>query len=236
MTPKLEPDPAALSGRASFADQAYERLRQEIVECRLAPGRRLTESSVAELLKVGKMPGREALRRLVLEGLVRVIPRHGYQVAPITLREARELFDLRLVTEPAAAERAAGRLDSKEVAALRRLSSVGYVTAGRESVRRYLGANTEFHTRIAQCSGNRRLAELEAGLLRESERLITFILPEHPRSEPMVVEHRRLLGALVRGDGKTARRIAEAHVRATQAMVMDAILAHGEVEDAPIGE
>ena len=43
-----------------------------------------------------------------------------------------------------------------------------------------------------------------------------------------------LLGALVRGEGRAARRLAEAHVRSTEAMVTEAILAHKEVEDAPI--
>ncbi len=222
--------------RVSFADLTYERVRREIVECRLPPGRRLTEASVAELAKVGKMPAREALQRLVLEGLVQVIPRHGYRVAPITLRDARELFALRLVVEPAATERAVGRVDAAELAALRKLSDVGYVTTGREAIRRYLRANTEFHARIARCSGSRRLAELVSGLLRESERLITFILPAHPRSTPTVTEHRRLLRALIRGDGKAARRLAEAHVRSTETMVVEAILTHADVEDAPIEE
>ncbi len=235
MTPKSAlPARADRARRVSYADQTYEHLRQEIVECRLPPGRRLTEASVAELVQVGKMPVREALQRLVLEGLVQVIPRHGYRVAPITLREVRELFALRLVVEPAATERAAGRIDAVESAALRKLSDIGYTLTGREAVRRYLRANTEFHTRIAQCAGSRRLADLVAGLLRESERLITFVLPTHPRSAPTVAEHRRLLGALVRGEGKAARRLAEAHIRSTETMVTEAILAHAEVEDAPI--
>jgi DNA-binding GntR family transcriptional regulator len=113
---------AVAAGGRSLAEKAYHRLRLAIVECQLAPGERLTEAAIAQRLRVGKTPAREALRRLVLEGLAGVTPRHGYTVAPITLRDVQELFDLRLLLEPAAAALAAGHREPAALSRLRKLS------------------------------------------------------------------------------------------------------------------
>src|SRR5919197_450469 len=107
----VETAPVAANGRApatvaaeSLADQAYARIRRRIVGCELAPGDQVTESQLVETHGIGKTPVREALQRLAQEGLVQPIRRHGYRVAPITLRDVRDLFGLRLIIQPAAAE------------------------------------------------------------------------------------------------------------------------------------
>jgi DNA-binding GntR family transcriptional regulator len=220
----------------SLATHAYERLRQEIVECLLKPGEHLTEAVVAGRLEVGKMPAREALQRLVQEGLVQVIPRHGYAVAPITLRDVRELFDLRLVLEPVAAARAAGKIADADRPELERLSQIGYTVGVDESVRQYLRANTEFHTLIARLSGNRRIAAIVAGLLEECERMITYIIAAYPENSITVEEHKRLVKALEDGDSKLARQITVDHVRSTRDMVLRQVIEDPALGSTPIGK
>jgi DNA-binding GntR family transcriptional regulator len=227
-------DRAASARGRSIAEQAYQRLRLAIVECRLAPEQHLTEALIAQQLHVGKTPAREALRRLVLEGLARVIPRHGYTVAPITLRDVQELFDLRLLAEPAAAALAAGNLEKAFVADLKRLSQVGYGRRGRDAVRRFVRANSEFHAQIAHLSGNRRIAQLIMQLLAESERLINFGVLLRPQSERTVDEHRRLFEARASGDSSSARRIAEEHIRATRQMVVESLISDTHLREVPI--
>jgi DNA-binding GntR family transcriptional regulator len=227
-------DMAVPAGGRSIAERAYQRLRLAIVECRLAPEQRLTEASVAQQLQVGKTPAREALRRLVLEGLARVTPRHGYTVAPITLRDVQELFDLRLLVEPAAAALASGNLEAALMSRLKRLSQVGYGEGGRDSVRKFVRANTEFHMQIAHLSGNHRIAQLAAQLLSESERLINFGVLLHPQSERTVDEHRRLFEALASGDANSARQIAEEHIRATRQMVVESLISDTRLREVSI--
>ncbi len=217
-----------------MAERAYQRLRQAIVECRLAPERRLTEASIARHLRVGKTPAREALRRLVVEGLAHVTPRHGYSVSPITLRDVDELFDLRNLIEPAAAALAAGRLDERSRSRLNELSRVGYREGERDSLRKFVRSNTEFHAHVARLSGNRRVAELVSQLLLESERLINFGALLHPQSRQTVDEHRRLIGALDDGDSGLARKIMEEHVRATRQMVVGSLISVGNLRDVSI--
>jgi DNA-binding GntR family transcriptional regulator len=222
------------TGDRSLAERAYQRLRLAIIECRFGPGERLTEAAIAHHLRVGKTPAREALRRLVLEGLARVTPRHGYTVAPITLRDVQELFDLRLLLEPAAAELAAGTQDASSLSRLRRLSRLGYDTGGRNSIREFVRANTELHVQIARLCGNRRFAELIAQMLAESERLINFGVLLRPQSERTVAEHRRLIEALENGDAASARRVAEEHIRATRQMVVESLISDASLREVSI--
>ncbi len=223
------------NGGRSIAAKAYRRLRCAIVECRLAPGQRVTEASIAQKLQVGETPAREALRQLVLEGLVQVTPRHGYVVAPITLRDVHELFELRLMVEPAAAALAARNASSACLARMRKLSEIGYSPDNQDSVRKFLRANTELHAYIACISGNRRMAQLLSQLLSESERLIHFGVRSHPQSDQTVAEHQRLLEAFVNGDSNTARRLVEEHITATRQMVVESLLTNTSLREIPIG-
>jgi DNA-binding GntR family transcriptional regulator len=84
----------------SLGDTAYQQLRADIVFCRLAPGRRLTERSLAQSTSFGISPIRDALTRLNHEGLVRTLPRKGYQVTPLTLKSVNDLFTLWRIVGP----------------------------------------------------------------------------------------------------------------------------------------
>ncbi|MFD5259060.1 GntR family transcriptional regulator [Streptomyces bobili] len=84
----------------SLSDAAYQRLRSDIVSCQLAPGERLTERGLAESTGIGIAPIRDALTRLDHEGLVRTLPRKGYQVAPLTLKSIDDLFTLWRIVGP----------------------------------------------------------------------------------------------------------------------------------------
>jgi DNA-binding GntR family transcriptional regulator len=232
-TREQQKPPSAIPGR-SIAEKAYRELRLSVVECRVAPGQHLTEAAVARQLGVGKTPAREALRRLVLEGLARVRPRHGYIVAPITLRDVQELFDLRLLVEPAAAAMATGNLQTVSTTNLKRLSLVGYDRGGPGAVRKFVRSNTEFHEQIARLSGNHRVEHLVVQLLSESERLINFGALSHPQSARTVDEHVRLVEAIEAGNAPLARRIAEEHIRATREMVIESLLSDARLRDLSI--
>lgn len=91
---------AVTSATQSLGDAAYQRLWADILSCRLAPGQRLTERSLAESTGFGISPIRDALTRLDHEGLVRTLPRKGYQVTPLTLKSVDDLFTLYSIVTP----------------------------------------------------------------------------------------------------------------------------------------
>jgi DNA-binding GntR family transcriptional regulator len=86
--------------RVSLGEAAYRQLRADIVSCRLTPGQRLTERSLVGSTGFGISPIREALTRLDHDGLVRTLPRKGYQVTPLTLKSVDDLFTLWRIVGP----------------------------------------------------------------------------------------------------------------------------------------
>lgn len=86
---------------------AYAQIRSRILDGRLAPGHSVSPRSIAEELMLGHMPVRSAIQRLVVEGLVEVIPRKGTYVTAPTTNDLREIFEVRLALESTAAYLAA---------------------------------------------------------------------------------------------------------------------------------
>jgi DNA-binding GntR family transcriptional regulator len=214
----LEPAPPSLT------DQATAALRRAILSTRVAPGETISESGAGALLGLGKAPIRAALARLADEGLVQALPRRGWMVSPVTVRDIHEVFALRALLEPEAARLAAGRVDA---AALERLDAVcrcGYDPSDPESALAFLEANTAFHVAIAELGGNRRLARTLARLLDEATRLLVLGLSSRDRTGEMRAEHGALIAALVSGDGAAAAKAVAAEIETSRGMVLAALL------------
>jgi DNA-binding GntR family transcriptional regulator len=210
---------------SSLTTQAVEALRRDILTTHLPPGATLSEAAAAERLGLGKAPIRAALARLAEEGLVAAMPRRGWVVSLVTIRDIHEVFDLRLLLEPEAARRAAGRVDAE---ALRRLDAVcaaGYRPEDAESALAFLDANKAFHVAVAELSGNARLARQVARLLDESTRMLVLGLRRSDRSGEMAHEHAALIEALALGRGKAAAAMMHDQVAASRAMVLAALTA-----------
>jgi GntR family transcriptional regulator, trigonelline degradation regulator len=105
---------------APLRQQAVERLRAAVISGRLAPGQRLVERELIELMQVSRTVVREALRQLEAEGLVAMVPHKGPVVRELTEKEARELYRIRAVLEALAARLFVENADATAEAALGR--------------------------------------------------------------------------------------------------------------------
>src|ERR1700754_3432781 len=111
-------DDAQRSVSQSLSQNVYHALKRDILECKLLPNSDLREQLLAQRFVVSKSPVREALLRLEQERLVTVAPRQGYRVAPLSLEDAREMFELRKVLEAACAEAATAGASAETLAGL----------------------------------------------------------------------------------------------------------------------
>jgi DNA-binding GntR family transcriptional regulator len=198
----------------------HEKLREEILACRLAPGADLREQELASRFQVSKSPVRDALLRLEREQLVTIAPRQGYRVAPISLSDARDLLRLRSVLEGACAAEAAREADGAELATLDRFRTF------RPShwLEGFAGYNREFHCALARTSGNRRMAALTCELIEQTRRLVHVSVQEVPRrTAPLVAEHAAIIDALQQRDGRRASALLRAHIAAAERRVGDAL-------------
>ena len=229
--------PPASEGTAEprrLNDIAYERIKDDIITCRLEPGVKVSEGGLALELGLGKAPLRNALARLAQEGLVETIPRRGYRVLPITMRDVEELFALRALLEPAAARGAAGRVEAGHLRGLDAVCRAGYSPGDRESERRFLRANKDFHVAVARASGNRRLSQLIATLHDEIERLLHVGMTTRDRSTEIQHEHALLVDALEIGDGATAERLMAEAVGDARKMVTDVLITNDALREVPL--
>jgi DNA-binding GntR family transcriptional regulator len=225
------PQARAARGGESLAATAYAVLKRRIIQCEIAPGARLTEAQLVRQLRLGKTPIREALVRLIHEGLVRNMPRHGYEVSPITLSDVEDLFRLRRILEPATVALAAGHIDGALRGRMERLCRVrSYSPGDARSVAAYRRANHEFHALIARASGSRRLAEAMERLEQESDRLFSLSLLFRDRGEMVRLGHQRLLAALVAGDAEAARRHALDGIGRAERVIKEALLASAALQ------
>ena len=217
-----------------LTERAYERIRRDIISCAITPGSEISEAQLCTQYKLGKAGVRVALTRLSHDGLVRAIPRRGYRVVPVTLQDIQDVFELRLMLEPAAARMAAGKVNTQQLRTYDEVCRSGYQPGDAKSTSRFLEANKAFHVAIAQATGNARLSAAIEHLLDEMTRLLHLGLGMRKGSQETLHEHKSLVKALARGDGETAERICREQIEASRNMVLSAILTSRSVMSVAI--
>jgi GntR family transcriptional regulator, rspAB operon transcriptional repressor len=200
-------------------DNVYDRLRADILSCRLAPGDDMREQELAERYRVSRQPVREALARLAREHLVTVAPRQGYRVNPISLSDARDLLRFRLALEPACVAEA---IDNAGDDVLKTLDQFRRFSGDHEA---FIAYNRAFHTALAHASGNRRMAAALCDLIGQADRLVRVSLANVRGHDPkkLVAEHVALIEAMQRRDRRAAVRIIKSHVTQTEKRVLPAL-------------
>lgn len=204
-------------------DDAYELLKRSILICELAPGQELRELGLVETTGLSRGAVRGALGRLVADGLVEIRPRKGYRVASLDFADVREVFEMRRILEPHAVELAAQRASHESIEALHELAHATYAPGDRGSYEQYIVANREFHVRIAEAAGNRRLAQSLRALLEDMQRLSFVSLGARGAAESRH-EHHDLYDAILIGDSERARALSEAQIEQTRRRVIDSLL------------
>jgi DNA-binding GntR family transcriptional regulator len=176
----------------------YRTLRDAIMRCELAPGRRLVIDELARQLEVSAIPVREALHILQSEGLVTNIPHVGATVSPISREATVEVFSLMEGLEIVAARTAAQRLTPPEADELSGLVAQmdSAVAAGRHHD--WADLNTRFHLAISRMTAMPMLLSMTERILSRWDRLRRYYFNGvlvH-RVEVAQEEHRALLRAM----------------------------------------
>ncbi|MCI0518837.1 MAG: GntR family transcriptional regulator [Chloroflexi bacterium] len=186
---------------------------------RRLPGERFNVEAIAGHYQTSVTPVRDALQMLSQEGLVTIRPRSGYFVAHITLKQLRDMLDLRRILEITAVERAAVRVSESQISELRAVHA-GYSGDDDESYDRYTDENRRFHYLLAATSGNQELAETLGHL---HDRLARFMVLRHA-GKSQEVTHQRIVDALERNDVEAARQALLEDIDASADAIWDAVI------------
>ena len=196
----------------TIGEPLYRRLRQDIVECELTPGKSFSEAELGRLYNASRTPVREACRRLEHEGLVRITPFRGYSIAPLSVAEFHDLQEMQLIFEPSAAALAAERASQQELDEMRVLATYEYHVDDKRSYREFLQTNLQLHTLIAQSTRNRRLSDVVSNIHIRLMRFFYLGLSFEPYGPTLVAEHISLVEAICKRDTGEARRMATEHI------------------------
>ena len=207
----------------SLSQQAYERIRAEIITCALVPGQHLAQAQLAEKYGLGLTPVREALQRLAHEGLVQPYPRFGYIVSPVTEELVRSLYEFRTILETAAVRLAAQRASDQALHQVAESARFTYVYKDQAEYAHFLDRNAAFHTAIARLAGNPRLSDALTGLLSEFTRIFQLGLDLRDSAAEMQAEHLALAEALLARDPDRAARVALDQITRSQQRVLEAL-------------
>jgi DNA-binding GntR family transcriptional regulator len=222
----------------SLADKAYHHIRQLLLTGKLSPGTRLSNRGVAKTLEISFTPVREALGRLVSEGLLEYRDGLGVFVPVITRREIEDVYELRETIECAALEKVCGNLPKSildEMAGLfDEMVEIGEAIQhehgkghDQELTDRHGQIDASFHLLLLREAGN-RLAMDTVASLRRMATVISHSFDVDPWRELSRTqnEHRQLLDALRRGDAAEARAVMSDHIRNGCKLVLAAYNRH----------
>lgn len=217
---------ASIDPTATQADQAYEALLAEILDCRLAPGAKITISDVAG--RLGFSPGsvREALSRLSAEKWTVATAQKGYSVTPVSVGELKDLTRTRITVEQICLRSAIVEGDveweTSIVAAYHRLHRIPMVmaeTASRVSPA-WAAAHTTFHTALASGCDSPWMLTLRAMLYAQSERYRYLSVALARENRDVDAEHEGILNACLARDADLACERIEEHLKRTSEILL----------------
>ncbi len=200
----------------------YRRLRADILSCHLRPGSQIQERQLAERFQVSKSPIRDALLKLEEQNLIEILPRKGYRVKPISIADAREIYEMRMILERECVARV---VDLATDEAVRDLDRYREMPGLDVELADWIEYNRSFHAAIAEASGNSRLARAAREVIEQFDRFTyTSVAQSGPHGRAQFgAEHVALIDALQKRDKRQALAIARDHVDASRRRVLETL-------------
>jgi DNA-binding GntR family transcriptional regulator len=221
----------ALPGRVLHQEVAL-RLRQRIVEGRLAPGAKLNERELAQALRVSRTPLREAIRMLAAEGLVELQPNRGAIVAQMSEQDVADTFELIAGLEGQSGELAALRITAAELDEIRALHFEMLAAHTRRDLPSYYRHNAQIHIRINAAARNGALTQTWGRVNARLQALRFRSNFDDAKWARAVTEHERMLVLLKRRDAPALRELMVTHLFNKRDAVLE-LMRNGRLSTAP---
>jgi DNA-binding GntR family transcriptional regulator len=207
------------------------RLRQRIVEGQLAPGAKLNERELAELLNVSRTPLREAIKMLAAEGLVELLPNRGAVVAQMSAQDVADTFEVIAGLEGQSGELAAQRITEAELAEIRALHYEMMAAYTRRDLPTYYRLNAQIHTQINAAARNPVLAQTWRTVNARLQALRFRSNFDEAKWKRAVKEHERMVELLAARDPAGLRALLVEHLMHKRDAVLELMkngqLGHG---------
>ena len=193
-------------------DVVFNTLRQAILTGEMEPGERLMEIQLANKLGVSRTPIREAIRKLELEGLVIMIPRKGAEVAHITVKDMRDVLEVRSALEELAATLACKNVTPEHIEELKTANRVFEAAIVSKDVVAIVNADVAFHNIIYSMTDNQRLIQLVNSLSEQMYRYRLEYIKNESSHKTLIKEHNKLIEYIENGDKEKACELIREHI------------------------
>ena len=207
--------------RAALHEQVAQRLRQMLVEGRIAPGAKLNERELAELLAVSRTPLREAIKMLAAEGLVELLPNRGAIALSLTEADVLNTFEVMAGLEGMAGELAAQRITPQELAEIQAMQFEMVAAYTRKDLSAYYAINSRIHAAISAAAKNPVLATVYNQVNARLQALRFRSNQDGEKWKRAVKEHEKMIEALAAHDGSGMREVLQQHLRNKRDVVLE---------------
>lgn len=218
----IELDPQ-VSTPSALPDRIYAVLKHRILTCAVPPGERVVEKALCAEMKVSRTPLREALNRLVLEGLVSLVPYRGYAVATLTVESFRELCQLRRIVEAGTAALSAEHATADDIARLNEVATLHYTPGHRHTYEAYLRANSAFHLALVRSTRNAHLEAIVMSALDKHQRPLYLGLDIGLDGAAATAEHFEVIEAVRAHDRQRAHDLMVRHIAHAEERIVGAL-------------
>jgi len=206
---KLEP-----VNRETTAGIIAAQIRARIMDGTFSPSSQLGEAQLAARLNVSRGPVREALQRLIQEGLLENRRNRGVFVTSLNDNDIADVYLVRGTIERGAAKILVRRGDAQALDQLEEHVDRMSVVAKEGEWQELADLDLLFHESLVRSSGSKRLQRVFGTLLVETRMCLAALESAYPAPEKLVEEHRNLLGAMREGDERKVMELINAHLQA----------------------
>jgi DNA-binding GntR family transcriptional regulator len=207
--------------RSFLKDQAYERIKQRLLNNEYPPGSFLSERQLAENLGMSKTPVKGALERLESEGFITVSPQQGIVVRELSVHDIADQYEIRAVLESYALRTLAGRLTPEQVAGIRANLEAQERLLGSGDVAEGVKLDAAFHLQFVEFLGNGEMLRVIVQLREKMQRVVTQVFRLRPtRFDTSYDEHTAIAAAVIDGDGSRAAELLVRHLELGKQLIL----------------
>jgi DNA-binding GntR family transcriptional regulator len=201
----------------SATHRAYDFTKGRVLDSTYAGGDFITEGEVADALGMSRTPVREAFLRLEGEGFLRLYPKRGALVVPVSVGEVEAVMETRILVERFALDKVLASGPAEILArAMDEAIALQEERIAASDADGFVAVDREFHMKFVTAAGNPIVTDLYDSLRdRQQRMIITSLLVDAERSASILVEHRALTEAVRSGDLPRAQEVLAAHLRGT---------------------
>ncbi|WP_319562853.1 GntR family transcriptional regulator [Marispirochaeta sp.] len=205
---------ADISKKAVLQDFIYSSIKERIINGDIPPGGIIIENNFAEEFGTSRTPIREALLRLQRDRLVVIYPRQGTFATQISIKDVYEIFDIRLLIEPAVARKICAAVDLEKIESFR--EPFMDRSLAQSSYKKWFYLDRSFHDFLIEASGNETLIRTYQDIMDQHLRVRILAGKSPRRADKTNDEHIRIIDAFIRRDEDAVEQFMREHIIASR--------------------